>query len=78
MVEVANGFKIGVVKYIGETEFQPGEWIGVALDRPSGESVMLCHAPSQLPPTPSRQAQWNGEGSEIFQVQRQTRFVCTA
>ena len=47
MVEVANGFKMGVVKYIGETEFQPGEWIGVALDRPNGESVMLYHTPSQ-------------------------------
>ncbi len=37
MVEVANGFKMGVVKFIGETEFQSGEWIGVALERPVGE-----------------------------------------
>ena len=37
MVEVSNGFKIGTVKFIGETEFAPGEWIGVALDRPIGE-----------------------------------------
>ena len=37
MVEVANGFKMGVVKFIGETEFQAGEWIGVALERPVGE-----------------------------------------
>ena len=39
MVEVANGYKMGVVKFIGETEFQPGDWIGVALDRPSGKPV---------------------------------------
>ena len=40
MVEVANGFKIGSVKFIGETEFAGGEWIGVALERPFGE---CCH-----------------------------------
>lgn len=45
MVEVANGFKIGVVKFIGETEFQPGEWIGVALDRPSGKLPALISTP---------------------------------
>lgn len=37
MLEMGGGFKMGVVKYIGETEFAPGEWIGVALDKPSGE-----------------------------------------
>ena len=37
MVEVANGFKMGTVKFIGDTEFAPGEWIGVALDRPQGK-----------------------------------------
>ena len=42
MVEVSNGFKIGTVKFIGETEFAPGEWIGVALDRPIGE-LMQSH-----------------------------------
>lgn len=37
MVELGSGFKIGVVKYIGETEFAPGiEWIGVAFDKPFG------------------------------------------
>ena len=41
MVEIANGFKIGVVKFIGETEFASGEWIGVALERPNGEPVLL-------------------------------------
>lgn len=38
MVEVTNGFKMGTVKYVGETEFAPGEWIGVALERPFGMS----------------------------------------
>lgn len=37
MVELGGGFKMGVVKYIGETEFAPGEWIGVAFDKPFGE-----------------------------------------
>ena len=36
-MEVANGFKMGTVKFIGDTEFAPGEWIGVALERPQGE-----------------------------------------
>ncbi len=36
MVELSSGFKSGTVKFVGETEFQPGEWIGVALDRPIG------------------------------------------
>ena len=36
-VETSVGLTMGVVKYIGETQFQPGLWIGVVLDRPSGE-----------------------------------------
>ena len=43
MVEVANGFKMGVVKYIGTTEFAPGEWIGVAMDRPFGTLLVHWH-----------------------------------
>ena len=39
MVKVANGFKMGTVKFIGDTEFAPGEWIGVALDRPQGKKM---------------------------------------
>ena len=45
MVEIGGGFKMGVVKYIGETEFAPGEWIGVAFDKPSGECTALCRHP---------------------------------
>ena len=37
MVE-SNGFKFGIVKYIGTTEFAPGEWVGVALEKTQGES----------------------------------------
>ncbi len=36
-MDLSSGFKPGTVKFVGETEFQPGEWIGVALDRPLGE-----------------------------------------
>ncbi len=35
-MEIGGGFKMGLVKFIGETEFAPGEWIGVALDKPTG------------------------------------------
>ena len=37
MVETPNGFKFGKVKFIGPTEFAAGEWIGLALERPTGE-----------------------------------------
>eukprot|EP00731_Ephydatia_muelleri_P010946 Em0005g1532a len=36
MVE-SNGFKFCIVKYIGTTEFAPGEWVGVALEKPLGK-----------------------------------------
>ena len=39
MVEIGGGFKMGVVKYIGGTEFASGEWIGVAFDKPFGKWV---------------------------------------
>ena len=45
-VETSVGLKMGLVKYVGETQFQPGLWIGVVLDRPSGEArsivCVLC------------------------------------
>ena len=37
MVDTPNGFKFGKVKFVGSTEFAPGELIGVALERPTGE-----------------------------------------
>ena len=41
MVDTPNGFKFGKVKFVGSTEFAAGEWIGVALERPSGE-LLWC------------------------------------
>ena len=37
MVEVSGIFRMGTVKYVGETEFAGGEWVGVAFDRPYGQ-----------------------------------------
>lgn len=41
MVEVSGIFRMGTVKYVGETEFAGGEWVGVAFDRPYGEYSIL-------------------------------------
>ena len=41
MVDTPNGFKFGKVKFVGSTEFAAGEWIGVALERQSGE-LLWC------------------------------------
>ena len=38
MVE-SNGYKLGIVKFIGTTEFAPGEWVGVALDKAHGKMI---------------------------------------
>ena len=40
MVDTQTGLKFGKVKFIGSTEFAAGEWIGVALERPTGEFAM--------------------------------------
>lgn len=37
MVE-SNGFKFGIIKFIGPTEFSAGEWVGVALEKPHGKN----------------------------------------
>jgi len=78
MVEIGGGFKMGTVKFIGETEFAAGEWIGVALDKPNGELwvwlVRCLRGWSLL--CVYRETQWLGEGNEIFQMQRQTWSVC--
>lgn len=33
-----GGSKPGVIAYIGETQFAPGEWAGVVLDQPIGKN----------------------------------------
>ncbi|XP_077152576.1 CAP-Gly domain-containing linker protein 2 isoform X2 [Ranitomeya variabilis] len=33
-----NGIKSGVVQYLGETQFAPGQWAGVVLDDPVGKN----------------------------------------
>ena len=46
MVDTQTGFKFGKVKFIGSTKFAAGEWIGVTLERPTGEFAMtitLCN-----------------------------------
>ena len=41
IVEIPQGFKLAVVKFIGETEFAVGEWIGVAFERPTGKLACM-------------------------------------
>ncbi|XP_064424871.1 CAP-Gly domain-containing linker protein 2 [Latimeria chalumnae] len=33
-----NGIKPGVIQYLGETQFAPGQWAGVVLDEPVGKN----------------------------------------
>jgi len=32
-------YGFGVIRYIGTTKFQPGEWVGIELDEPSTFAV---------------------------------------
>lgn len=34
-----GGTKPGQIAYIGETQFAPGEWAGIALDQPIGKHI---------------------------------------
>ncbi|XP_031427071.1 CAP-Gly domain-containing linker protein 1-like [Clupea harengus] len=33
-----NGNKPGVVRFLGETQFAPGQWAGIVLDEPIGKN----------------------------------------
>lgn len=56
---------MGVVKYIGETEFAPGEWIGVAFDKPFGK-VWISKIQLFYTPWTCRETQWNSKRSQVF------------
>lgn len=36
-----GGTKPGVITYVGETQFGPGDWAGVVLDEPSGDFIRM-------------------------------------
>ncbi|XP_025828958.1 uncharacterized protein LOC108744493 isoform X5 [Agrilus planipennis] len=38
IIKSSQGSKVGVVRYMGTTEFAPGEWCGVELDEPRGKN----------------------------------------
>ena len=38
IVSSSQGSKTGVLRYMGTTEFAPGEWCGVELDEPLGKN----------------------------------------
>jgi dynactin complex subunit len=38
IVSSSQGSKTGFLRYIGTTEFAPGEWCGVELDEPLGKN----------------------------------------
>ncbi|XP_049645449.1 CAP-Gly domain-containing linker protein 2 [Suncus etruscus] len=78
-----NGVKPGVVQYLGETQFAPGQWAGVVLDEPVGKNdgavggvrYFECAAlqgiftrPSKL----SRQPTAEGSGSDAHSVESLT------
>ena len=33
-----SGSKVGVLRYVGATDFAPGDWAGVELDEPHGKN----------------------------------------
>ncbi len=48
MVDLSVGFKMGIVMFVGETEFAPGEKVGVALDGAYGKTQPPLGIPQLL------------------------------
>ncbi|KAK2117338.1 CAP-Gly domain-containing linker protein 2 [Saguinus oedipus] len=78
-----NGVKPGVVQYLGETQFAPGQWAGVALDDPVGKNdgavggvrYFECPALQGIFTRPSkltRQPTAEGSGSDAHSVESLT------
>ena len=40
MVDTLDGIKFGAVKFVGSTALASGEWVGVALEQPSGRFIV--------------------------------------
>lgn len=78
-----NGVKPGVVQYLGETQFAPGQWAGVVLDEPVGKNdgavggvrYFECPALQGIFTRPSkltRQPTTEGSGSDTHSVESLT------
>ncbi|XP_062036265.1 CAP-Gly domain-containing linker protein 2 isoform X1 [Lepus europaeus] len=78
-----NGVKPGVVQYLGETQFAPGQWAGVVLDEPVGKNdgavggvrYFECPALQGIFTRPSkltRQPAADGSGSDAHSVESLT------
>ncbi|XP_066238516.1 CAP-Gly domain-containing linker protein 2 isoform X1 [Saccopteryx leptura] len=78
-----NGVKPGVVQYLGETQFAPGQWAGVVLDEPVGKNdgavggvrYFECPAMQGIFTRPSkltRQPTAEGSGSDTHSVESLT------
>ncbi|KAM5180242.1 CAP-Gly domain-containing linker protein 2 [Mantella aurantiaca] len=78
-----NGVKPGVVQYLGETQFAPGQWAGVVLDDPVGKNdgsvggVRYFDCPSMQgiftrPSKLTRQPVADGTGSDSHSVESLT------
>lgn len=78
-----NGVKPGVVQYLGETQFAPGQWAGVVLDDPVGKNdgavggVRYFECPTlqgifTRPSKLTRQPTAEGSGSDAHSVESLT------
>lgn len=78
-----NGVKPGVIQYLGETQFAPGQWAGVVLDDPVGKNdgsvggvrYFECQQLQGIFTRPSkltRQPTTEGSGSDAHSVESLT------